>query len=219
MLPKVAITFDYYADVFSTAFPMMQNLGIVGTYFVDPDTIGAIGGPDRDNLTVLKMFGWTIGAYTGINMVEAMNNNRNTAMDKLVSIRRKMIDFGFPARSLAPNQRAWDSRLCNVSAGMFERIRVADNFVPQPIPVPDPLWIKNGGTPSLGINDTAVSLNADVDSFLSQPVPGLWSVVAHKVGAVPDAYTVETSVFSAFLNRLATEKSAGRISIVGYDDI
>lgn len=218
-IPTVAITFDYYPEAYSAAFPLMLNRGLVGTYFVDPDTVDKVGGPTRDNLTVLKMAGWTIGAYSGINMVDTFNSNRNTAMDRIAYLYSSMLAKGFRVRSLAPNQRAWDGRLRNVSAGMFDRVRVAADFVPQPLPVPDSLYIKNGGTPSLSSNDTAASVNQNVTDFLCQPSPCLWSIVIHKVGDTPDGYTVATPVFTALLDRLKCERDAGTLRIVGYDDI
>jgi peptidoglycan/xylan/chitin deacetylase (PgdA/CDA1 family) len=39
-LPTVALTFDHYALTYTTAFPILQKCGVVGTFFVDPDQIG-----------------------------------------------------------------------------------------------------------------------------------------------------------------------------------
>ncbi len=217
-MKTVAITFDYYPEAYTNAFPLMLQAGMVGTYFVDPDTVGQAVGPTRDNLTVLKMSGWTIGAYSGINMVNALTNNRNVAMDRLIHIKQRFVELGFPVRSLAPNQRAWDMRLRNLTVGMFDRVRVAADAGPQSLPLPDPLYIRYGWTPSLSGADTEASINTQVDGFLSGE-GDLWPIVVHKVCQVGDDYTVTANVFQALLVRLNQERAGGSIRIVGFDDI
>lgn len=217
-MKTVAITFDYYPEAYTVAFPLMLQAGIVGTYFVDPDTVGQSFGPTRDNLTILKMSGWTIGAYSGINMVDALTNNRNVAMDRLIHIKQRFVDLGFPVRSLAPNQRAWDMRLRNIAVGLFDRVRVAADVGPQGLPLPDPLYIRYGCTPSLSGRDTVASINSQIDGFLAGE-GDLWPIVVHKVRQAGDDYTVTVDVFNALLTRLAQERAGGTIRIVGFDDI
>lgn len=218
MTKTVALTFDYWTDAFTVAYPLMLARGLVGTYFVDHRYIDEIGGPTRDHLTQLKMEGWTIGAYSGDDMVAKFTNDRNDAMDFLRDIKRGFEAYGFNALSLAPNGRSWDYRLRNVSVGLFDRVRVANMDAVQTLPFADPLYIENGGVPSLDNGDTAVSLNQRVDDILAGP-DGLWTFTTHKIGSNTQPYTVDLMAFTALLDRIEAERDAGTTNVVGYDDL
>jgi hypothetical protein len=220
-IPTVAITFDQYIEAYSTAYPMLNNRNLVATFFVDPDMVTS-GAPGftRDALTQLKMNGWTIGAYSGINLATAMGTDRNIVMNRFASIISQMTALGFPVRSLAAAGRGWTTQLRNLARGTFAKVRVASGYLPscpQELPLPDPLFVMNGGTASLGASDTAASLDQAVTDFLQ--LGGFWSIVIHKVGDTPDSYAVSTQAFTALANRLATEVAAGNLRVVGYDDL
>lgn len=201
----------------------MDARGLAGTYFVDPDYVDVSGGPTSDQLTVLKMSGWTIGAYSGVNMVSTLGGSRSAGLARLNTLKNVMAAKGFPVQSIAPNQRAWNAYLRGLSVGLFERVRVALNSTPQAYPLPDPLYINNGGTPSLDAGDTPASVNQQVTDFLAS-TSDLWSIVLHKVADYPPGssshnYSTSLSTFTALLDRLKTEITAGNLRVVGYDDL
>jgi peptidoglycan/xylan/chitin deacetylase (PgdA/CDA1 family) len=68
---RIAITFDVHRTTYPVAFPMMRERGIPGTYFVEPQQIDAtLAGELRE----LQAAGWTIGAYSGLNMRNLAEN-------------------------------------------------------------------------------------------------------------------------------------------------
>lgn len=217
-MKTVAITFDYWPDAFTVASPLMLARGLLGTWFVSPDTIDTSLGIQRDHLTQLKMSGWTIGAYSDDNMVDLFNLDRNAAMDRLASIKAQFRAKGFEVQSLAPNQRAWNERLRNVCVGLFERVRVALLDEPQSLPVEDSLWINKGGVPSLDNGTTSASVNGRIDDFLAGSGELLHFVV-HKIGDGTGDFEVPLAAFTALLDRLEAERDAGTIQVIGYDDL
>ncbi|WP_287496887.1 hypothetical protein [Pandoraea sp. CB10b_02] len=230
-IPAVAITFDYWPDAYNVAYPIMYSEGVVGTYFVDYRTVDNVTkdnayniGLTRYMLTQMKSSGWTIGAYSGDNMVDKLKHGRSEANDFLKTIKSEMRSFGFDVLSLAPNQRAWNMQLRDLSEPLFRRVRAApEDFSKfQPLPVRDPLFIDAGGSPSLSSSDTAASLESELETFLRQSRPGLWSIVIHKVGDAatdPSGMTIDVKQFSMFISYLKRQADMGRVQIIGYDDI
>lgn len=62
---KIVLTFDDgYKDVFTNAFPLMQQYGYTGTVFIITRYIGRDGYMTVDDLAALSKAGWTIGSHT-----------------------------------------------------------------------------------------------------------------------------------------------------------
>jgi peptidoglycan/xylan/chitin deacetylase (PgdA/CDA1 family) len=62
--PVVAIGFDdQYSSIYTTAWPLMQARGMVGTMYVQPQAVGASGRMTWAQLQELANAGWTIGSH------------------------------------------------------------------------------------------------------------------------------------------------------------
>lgn len=229
VLPSIALTFDEWPEAATEAFGIMMTHGLVGTYFVTPTTIDAAGGPTTNTLLAMKQYGWEIGVYgssgvAGQNLVQLEASNRITANQRLLSLKAGMEAKGFPVSSIAPNQRAWNTKLRNLAEGIYDRVRVAADFRAtlgywQSLPVPDPLYVKNGGSQSLSSTDTAPALCATVDDLIA--LGGAWIVVIHRVsddGLNPGS-TITKSVFSSLCAKIAAEVALGNLRCVRFCDL
>lgn len=223
-MPTICLTFDYYENAMSQAKPIADVYSLPGTYFAPLSMIDQPGGPTLSQLTLAKATGWEIGAYSETNWVTAEATDRNALVAYATSIKQGFADLGLPVVSLAPNQRAWNGKLRNLMAdGVFERIRVVDNFFTvdgyfQELPVPDLLWVKDGGSPSLTTSDTGASLSAQVDQLIA--LGGLWTVVIHNVSDTGDVnYRVTPAAFNTFCNKIQNEVTAGNLRAVCFRDI
>ena len=64
-VPKIVLTFDDgYENVFTDAFPIMQQYGIVGTIYLNENLVGTDGRLTLDELHTLHDAGWTIANHT-----------------------------------------------------------------------------------------------------------------------------------------------------------
>ena len=211
---SIAITFDAHATTYPVAFPILQAHGLVGTYYVDP----AAPSAKPSQLVELKRAGWSVGAYSGYNMVGVYRTKGpEAAKSALTEIMARTSDYaGFSVTALAPNQRAWSTDLANLATGLVSSVRVVDNFAQwQTLPVPNMLYVRDGGTPSLSVSDTADSLRATLSRLIA--AGGLWTVVVHKVGDDADpAYSVSREALEALCAAAATERAAGRLAVITY---
>jgi hypothetical protein len=232
LVPTVAVTFDYYADAYDDAFAAMSSRNLVGSYFLDYRSIDAVSGDYNTGITAnellnMKQEGWTIGAYLNSVLIEGEDRNmvwyysydRVQALDYFKDIVDGFAAKGLPVQSVAPNQRAWDNRLAQVTKNLWRRVRVVSQLVPEPLPILTPMYIDRGGTASLNEEDTPSSVNEQIDDFLAEAQPGLLHFLIHKIDAVGDGLTVETDTFIALIDRLASEQNAGNLRVVGYDDL
>lgn len=230
MTRYVALTFDYWPHAFDVAYPIMKAHGLVGSWFVSPETIDAESGLSisRDSLIELVTAGWTIGAYSGENMVNLLAAGPGAALDHLVSLKQMFAGLGFPVRSLATNQRAWNISLRNMcerfpvdpeSGGqLFDVVRVVNDVTSwQRMAEIDPLFINKGGIPSLAPEHNAAALNGMVDRILCADEGTLHTFVIHKVSQESDPYTVSTAAFTALVERLAAEQANGTLKGVTTD--
>lgn len=228
MIPTIAITFDVYDTTYSNALWDMVSKGIPGTFFADCDKIGTAGNPSKDNLILMAANGWEIGArvYRTIagaeaNMVAVWLNNRGVACDRLMAQKTAMHNLGFDIKSIAASQRQWSPQLRGVASHLFENVRVANNVTTPPTfqayPIPDPLYVQNGGTNSWGGSDTVASLSAQLDGLIANG--GLWIPIIHRVDTTGDpAFTVQTSVFQGFTSYLQSKIAAGQVRAVTFRD-
>lgn len=222
-MPTLAITFDYYVEGTTTAFDIMDAAGLVGTFYVDPATIDTPSGPSLSRLILMKGKGWEIGMYSSTNWVTAEADNRVIFMETVRDMRAAMEAVGLPATSVAPNQRAWNSKLRNLMRGHFTHVREVANFRStlghwQALPVPDLLWISEGGTASFTTADTGASLSAQVDDLIA--LGGLWTAVIHRVAESGDTnYRIGSVAFQAFVDKVKAEKLAGNLRVICFSDI
>lgn len=205
----VAPTFDTYASTYHVAFPTMRARGLVGTFFVEPFHVDKIeGAPTSAMLREMQSAGWEIGAYSGPNMVALYAQGEDAARAHLVALRVRMHQLGFPALSLAPNQRSWSPGLRELARGLFAFVRVADTAGVQPLPISDALSVRLGATASLSADDTRESLRAD--ALKAVKARGLWPIVVHQVGNDCDPlYSIPEATFDAFCSDLAQLVDAG----------
>ena len=64
-VPKVVLTFDDgYENIFTTAFPIMQQYGIVGTIYLNENLVGTEGRLTLAELHILHDAGWIIANHT-----------------------------------------------------------------------------------------------------------------------------------------------------------
>ncbi|MGB9201609.1 Ig-like domain-containing protein, partial [Methanobacterium sp.] len=67
-VPTMVLTFDDgYTSVFTTAFPIMQQYGMVGTVYMNMGYVGDDGYLTLDQLHQLYDAGWTIGDHTPVH--------------------------------------------------------------------------------------------------------------------------------------------------------
>jgi hypothetical protein len=179
--------------------------------FVEPDQIDAtLAGELRE----LQAAGWTVGAYSGVNMRNLSDTQgAGAALDKLKALSAGMAQKGFATSVLAPNQRAWGVDLAEQARGIFALVRVCGDFRAfEDWPIPAPLYMDRGGTPSLSASDTVKSLQDTLSLLIADG--GLWVVVIHKVGDDDPAYSVKTDVLRGFLDAVVRERDAGRIMVI-----
>jgi hypothetical protein len=214
MVATVILTFDTYDTTYTNAFFDMLAKGIPGTFFANADRVGQAGYCSKDNMILMEANGWEIGAYaygtvggTDANMVSAWNDNRDTATDRLRTIKDEMHALDFDVKSVAASQRAWSTQLAGVASGLFSAARVADNMNYGAYPVTNKFYVRDGGAPSWGWADTAAGILARWDAI----PPGGYSIeVIHRVDIAGDpTYTVQTPVFQAATAGLQSRIAAG----------
>lgn len=216
-VPTVALTFDYYGSTYRTAFPMLRARGLIGTFFVDPGTVDN-GESTTAELSEMRSAGWSIQAYSGVNMANLLaDSGPNAVIARLNNIKATMAAKGFDISSIAPVSRAWNSQLRDLTAGIFSGVRANnDTSAWQSYPVIDPMLFTKGGTASLSGADTVASLGEQIDSL--QASRGLWIVVVHKVGDDADpVFSVKSAVMAGFLDRLAADAKAGKVRVVTFE--
>lgn len=229
MTATIAITFDHHASGYAGAMIMRASgRNLVGTFYVDPFAVGGVGTLSQDQLLILLMNGFEIGAYTGnplpgMNMVQYHNEQgRTPTRAYLKSLKTKAEQIGFPVRTLAPNSRAWglggvnNLGLRNMVSDLFEAVRAPiQGPDTQELPVPDPLYVAKGGTTSFNATDTFASLSAQLDTVISEGK--LWVPVVHKVGEDADpTLSISTAIFTQFCDRVAQERDAGNLRVVTF---
>lgn len=212
-VPTVALTFDYYGSTYAKAYPLLKTRGLIGTFFVDPDTVDN-GQATTDQLSEMRASGWSIQGYSGVNMV---NLTGTEALARMNHMKAAMSAKGFDITAIAPASRAWNQQLRDLAAGTFTAVRSnIDTSAWQSYPVADPLYPKLGATVSLNSNDSAASMGAQLDSL--EAGTGLWVVVVHKVGDDADpAFSIQSAAFAGFLDRLAADVRAGKVRVTTFE--
>lgn len=221
MPATIAMTFDTDVTTYTNALWDMAAKGIPGTFFADADRINGAGQPTRDNLLLMAMQGWEIGARVygtlsgaEANMVSVMTNNRSVAFDRLKAAKDLMYAQGFAIKSIAASQRAWSMPLRGMAAQLFEGVRVADVTAWGGYPV-DPLYVRAGGTSSWSGADTPASLRAQLDAVIA--AGGVWYPVIHRVDNTGDPnYTIPVAVFADFTTYLKSKIAAGLVRAVTF---
>ncbi len=196
----------------------MKARGLVGTFFVNPDVVD---DPYTDAATTAQLndlhaAGWSIQAYSGVNMADLLSSGGAVAARaRLAEVKRGMAARGFVVSALAPTQVAWNDELKSLAGDYFQTVRAIQGSSRQDYPFPDPLWVKEGGQDSLSSHDTAQSLSASLDHW--EAVGGIWTLVIHKVGDDADpSYSVGAADFASLCDKIAAEVKAGRVKMVTY---
>lgn len=229
MTARIALTFDYYPQVV-TARNLMSSVGIyTGTYYVwYPNITGGTPSGNQialSDLTLMKMLGWEIGAYTQDNMVTKITNNRNDANNFLRDLDIGMDGAGFKVATIAPNQRSWSASLANMARGRFKGVRVATNYSsPISYPLSDPMNVADGGanswgsdaTANAGSNTTTAILNR-ADALIASG--GTRIEVIHKIGdatavAADPAYTFLDTDFATVMSGYASRIAGGNLQLI-----
>lgn len=217
MTARLALTFDYHPHVVA-ARDIMANAGVfTATYYAwYPNIVTGVATGDQvalSDLTLMKMMGWEIGAYTNDNMVTKIQTNRNNANDFLRDLDHGMDDKGFKVATIAPNQRSWNGSLANLARGRFKGVRVADITTSfQQYPIADPMYVRCGGAPSWGGADTPAIILSRIDDLIADG--GLGIEVIHKVGPIADGLTISTSDFTAIMGGIASRVMNGSLKLV-----
>jgi len=196
---------------------MLRDRGLVGTFFVDPDQIDN-GQSTAEQLKDMRGNGWSIQAYSGVNMADLLADyGPNAVVGRLNHLKSGMAAKGLNAVSLAPTSRSWNTQLRDLTAGIFSAVRANhDTSTWQSYPIADPLFVKQGATASLSSADTVASLNSQLDAL--QASKGLWVVVVHKVGDDADpAFSVRSDVLAGFLDRLVLDSKAGKVRVATFE--
>jgi hypothetical protein len=217
MLPTVVMTFDTDVTTYTNALFDMEAKGIPGTFFADADRIGTSGWPSKDNLLVMAMKGWEIGArvYGTINgaeanMVAVCTNNRGTAFDRLKAAKDLMYAQGFSIRSIAASQRAWNTALRGMAGQLFENVRVADVVGYGTLPATDRLYVRDGGSDSWSSSTTVASFTAWLDGLIAAGPNAVGRPIVHRIDTSGDPlYTISPTVFQDCMTVLQSRITAG----------
>lgn len=226
MLPTVVMTFDTDVTTYTNALFDMDAKGIPGTFFADADRIGTAGWPSKDNLLIMAMKGWEIGArvYGTINgseanMVAVCANNRLIALDRLKAAKDLMYAQGFDIKSIAASQRAWSPQLRGMASQLFDNVRVADVVSYGTLPVADRLYVRDGGSASWSASDTVSSLSAWLDGLIAAGPDSVGTPIIHRIDTTGDPlYTISPTVFQGFTSYLQTKIAAGVVRAVTFRD-
>jgi len=214
----LALTFDYYPQVVVARDIMSANNISIATYYAWYPNILANGSPSGDqislaDLTLMKMLGWEIGAYTNDNMIDKLNNNRNLANNFLRDLDNGINAAGFKAETIAPNQRAWSTSLANMVRGRFKGVRVAANLLSQSLPIVDPCFINNGGGGSWG--STGSLTPSDILNRIDAIVNNCLGIeVIHKVGSDNDSLSFSVANFTTVMNGIISRIANGNLKLV-----
>lgn len=218
----VVLTFDTYVSTYTNALFDMDAKGIPGTFFADADRVGTAGQPSRDNLIIMAMKGWEIGArvYGTINggeanmvAVLAAADGRSIAFSRLKAAKDLMYAQGFDIKSISAAQRAWSSPLRGMAGQLFENVRVTDQGVWGSYPIADRLYVRQGATDSFSASDTVASLCAQLDAVIA--ANGIWIPVVHNIDTTGDPiYTISPTVFQGFTSCLQSKIALGVVRAV-----
>jgi len=225
MLPTIVMTFDTDVTTYTNALFDMEAKGIPGTFFADADRINTAGWPSKDNLLIMAMKGWEVGArvYGTIsgaeaNMVALLTNNRGTAFDRLKAAKDLMYAQGFDIKSIAAAQRAWSVPLRGMAAQLFDNVRVADTVNYGTLPIADRLYVRDGGSNSWSSADTVASLSAWLDGLIAAGPNAIGIPVIHRIDTAGDPnYTISPTVFQGFTSYLQSKIAAGVVRAVTFD--
>lgn len=220
MLPTVVMTFDTDVTAYTNALFDMEAKGIPGTFFADADRVGTSGWPNKDNLLIMAMKGWEIGARVygiinnaEVNMVTALNADRTMAFDRLKAAKELMYAQGFDIKSIAAAQRAWNQALRGMASCLFENVRVAD--IVGYGTVTDRLYIRGGGSASWSGSDTVASLCTWLDNLIAAGPNAVGIPVIHRIDNSGDPnYTISPAIFQGFTSYLQTKIAAGVVRAV-----
>lgn len=203
MLPTVVMTFDTDITTYTNALFDMDAKGIPGTFFADADRIGNSGWPSKDNLLIMAMKGWEIGARVygiinnaEVNMVAALNADREMAFDRLKAAKDLMYAQGFDIRSIAAAQRAWNPALRGMASCLFDNVRVADVVGYGTLPTADRLYVRDGGSDSWSSSTTVASFTAWLDGLIAAGPNSVGYPIVHRIDTSGDPlYTISPTVF------------------------
>ena len=111
-LPRVAVTFDDgELCVLEHGFPVLEELGVVGTMFVPTSRVGTPKHVSWDDLSVLASRGWEIGSHT-VTHARLTELDEDALDDELRRSRAAIEDrLGAPCRSIAYPYGAFDARV------------------------------------------------------------------------------------------------------------
>lgn len=237
MLPTVVMTFDTDITTYTNALWTMTpdpstGLPVIpGTFFADADRIGNSGWPSKDNLLIMAMKGWEIGARVygtldgkEANLVAVLNSGngagRGIAFDRLRAAKDLMHAQGFDIKSIAAAQRAWNPALRGMAACLFDNVRVADVAGYGTLPVTDRLYVRDGqGSNSWGASDTVASLSAVLDGLIAAGPFSYWVPVIHRIDTSGDPlYTISPTVFQGFISYLQSKITAGVVRATTFRD-
>jgi len=105
----VVLTFDDgYADLYTLAFPVMQQAGMTGTAFVVSGRIGADGFLNAAQLRALHAAGWDIGSHsaTHADLTAHHDRVRPEVLDSRLALEAVL---GAPVRLFAYPFATWDA--------------------------------------------------------------------------------------------------------------
>lgn len=105
----VVLTFDDgYVDLYTLAFPIMQEAGMTGTAFVVSGRTGADGFLNADQLRALHEAGWDIGSHSATHADLTAHHDRVRA--EVLNSRLTLEDvLGAPVRLFAYPFAVWDT--------------------------------------------------------------------------------------------------------------
>lgn len=207
----LVLTFDCYVEAYTVAMPIMASRGVPGTFFVNPSTIGQSGQATVGNLHEMQKNGWEIGIYLqGAPYMVSLSPG--TAWEKLRSSNQKLRDIGINVRSVAPNSRKWNKQLADMARKLWTCVRAnpdVENL--QTYPIADPLWIKHGGAPSWGPDDTAETLRKHINRVVG--TDGLLIEVIHSISLTEGGLFVHRDAFEAAIEYVSGLRTQNKLRV------
>lgn len=217
---KVTFTFDDgNDDLFTNAYPIMKQYGLIGTANVITNLVGTNGHITYNQLITLFQSGWEIASHstdtlklTDVTPTEAYNKIANSKATLETNI------TGLTVKTLAAPDRAWNSSLSALAqqAGYID-VRSASNAsnITQQYPISNLFDVQNI-SPSYSSLTYSFAAKDWIDKAISEG--SLLVLLFHHIQNVSDTMSVSLSDLDRICAYAADQKQKGLIEVGAFCD-
>lgn len=212
----VVFTFDGWSGANPLGSRLLLDRQIKATIFVDPNAMWPVQKDwhlTPSQLADLSVQGQEVGIYSGHNLLRMFTAADGSfdevgAAEYISRQKTAMRAHGYDCKTYAAGARKWNAALANATRGLFDGARVASDPINlQRYPIPDPLFVSQGGYASL--NDaTASGALAKMDECAA--AGALLILVFHNIATTGDAgYNIGVSSAAAIFDHAVALRSSG----------